>query len=163
MGVSLKLFRSRAIALPALYGYREVGHFLSGNTRVSLPSYERYQRLQLLKRANICSAFAQTTASQLYGELPRPGYRTPPNNYFVEHAHNASLCDIRDFGTHTTPRVLHFSALVIVVQRLLVEALPLITDTSLSQLCSLDSLREFEQCVNVMLCQVRISFKLKFK
>ena len=28
MGFSLKLFRSRATALPALYGYREVGHFL---------------------------------------------------------------------------------------------------------------------------------------
>ena len=41
-GFSLKLLRSRATALPALYGNREVGHFLSGNTRVSLPSYEGY-------------------------------------------------------------------------------------------------------------------------
>ena len=31
---------------------------------------------------------------------------------FVEHAHNASLSDI---GTHTMPRVLHFSALVILL------------------------------------------------
>ena len=72
LNICLKLFHSRATALPALCGYREVGHFLSGNTRVSLPSYERYQRLQRLKRANICSVFAETTASQLYGELPRP-------------------------------------------------------------------------------------------
>ena len=28
-GVCLKLLCSRAMALPALYGYREVGHFLS--------------------------------------------------------------------------------------------------------------------------------------
>ena len=52
----------RTTALPALYGYREIGHFLSGNTRVSLPSHERYQRLQRLKGANICSVFAKTTA-----------------------------------------------------------------------------------------------------
>ena len=39
VGFSLKLFCSRATTLPALYGYREVGHFLSGDTRVSLPSW----------------------------------------------------------------------------------------------------------------------------
>ena len=93
VGFSLKLFRSRATALPALYGYREVGHFLSGNTRVSLPSYKRYQRLQRLKRANIWSVFAQTMASQLYGELARTTAGPRPIVYFVEHAHNASLSD----------------------------------------------------------------------
>ena len=37
---SLKPLHSRAMAIPALYGYREVGHFLSGNMCMSLPSYD---------------------------------------------------------------------------------------------------------------------------
>ena len=87
--VSLKLLRSRATVLPALYGYREVDHFLSENTIVSLLSYERYQWLQWLKRANICSVFAKTMAFQLYGELPRRP-RLEDSVFFFKHAHNAS-------------------------------------------------------------------------
>ena len=39
----LKLLCSRATAIPALYGYRAVGHFLTAeydNTCMSLPSYK---------------------------------------------------------------------------------------------------------------------------
>ena len=91
MGFSLKLFRSRATVLPALYDYREVGHFLSGNTRVSLPSYERYQRLQRLKRPNTCSVFALRRTAKADDLLGVAGHRPIIN--FVEHAHNASLSD----------------------------------------------------------------------
>ena len=93
VGFSSYTLRSRATAFRAFYGYLEVGHFLSGNTRVSLPSYERYQRLQRLKRANICSVFTKTTAFQLHGRktaTANPGCRAQPRiiNFF-ELAHNA--------------------------------------------------------------------------
>ena len=94
VGFSLKPLCSRVTAIRAFYGYLEVGHFLSGNTRVSLPSYEQYQRLQRLKRARVCSGFAEMTAFQLHGRrtaTANPGCRTQPRiiNFF-EHAHNAS-------------------------------------------------------------------------
>ena len=105
MRFSLKLFCSRATVLPAFYGYREVGHFLFGNTHMSLPSYERYQRLQRLKHTNTSSVFAQNDGVLALGRTA-----TAKNLVSVAGPHPCLI--ICDFWTHTTPRVLHFSALV---------------------------------------------------
>ena len=98
VGFSLKILRSRAAALPVLYGYREVG---PRNTHVSLPSYQRYLRLQRLKRANICSDFGRSSSHC------RPN---PSQELFFSSMRMTRPSLYRDI-IYTPPRVLHLSAI----------------------------------------------------
>ena len=98
MGFSLKLFRSRATALPALYGYREVGHFLWEYARGpaiirAIPTASAAQAREYMQR--FCS---NDGVSALWRTGPTNdllGCRTRPIVNFVEHAHNAFLSDTK--------------------------------------------------------------------